>query len=100
MKMIYRADQNRALNQILIILEALIKHDDIESADAIMAAFEIAGIVGGDKMLKKLEGDRTDENSSLHRSIAYIDSNTWPENVHRRARKVLRRHRSVRRLHR
>ena len=98
MKLIYKEDQNQALNQILIIFAALTKHEDIESTDAIIATFKIARIVGGDKMIKKLEG-KSDENSNYNRSIAYRGITGWTKNVHRRAGKVLRRHKSIRRKH-
>ena len=62
MKFIDRYDQNKVLQCILDIFTALVKHDDIESKDAIIAAYRIAFIVGGKKMVKKLEGNNEDSN--------------------------------------
>lgn len=64
MKVIDRDDQNKVLQYILDIFTALVKRDDIESADAIISAYRIAFIVGGREMVKKLEGN--DEDSTVH----------------------------------
>lgn len=64
MKVLHRNEQSKVLRYIIEIFEALVKHDDIESADAIIAAYRIAFIVGGKEMVKKLEGN--DEDSTVH----------------------------------
>ena len=55
MKVLHRNEQSKVLRYIIDIFEALVKHDDIESADAIIAAYRIAAVVGGKEMVKKLE---------------------------------------------
>lgn len=62
MKILHRNEQNKVLRYIIEIFEALVKHDDIESADAIISAYRIAFIVGGREMVKKLEGNDEDSN--------------------------------------
>lgn len=93
MRIIYKEDQDRALRYIIEIFEALVPHDDIESADAIIAAYRIAGIVGGDKMIKKLEV--IDEDSSMDSSHTRRFEFCRPNSARKRAREILRRYKSL-----
>ena len=56
MRLIIRRDQQRIFRGIVEIVKVLAKNDESEAADAIVDAYRIAGIVGGDEMVRALGG--------------------------------------------